>query len=159
MQVYDGSKANWRETDKCHPVNAYGRTKLEAEQLIQVSACSSACVASDHPAIYWHATIHTCACHNNQDAVYRLLVSWLAPSAAVCVHVCTCLSMARPYGCFLQQCNSCCVTHDCARGFCTNIATDYIISQSQLSSAPLVMTRQSPLHDRVSLSSPVELVT
>ncbi|KAA6429698.1 MAG: methionine adenosyltransferase 2 subunit beta-like [Trebouxia sp. A1-2] len=33
--VYDGSKANWRETDKCHPVNAYGRTKLEAEQLIQ----------------------------------------------------------------------------------------------------------------------------
>ncbi|KAL0051399.1 hypothetical protein WJX82_006672 [Trebouxia sp. C0006] len=34
-QVYDGSKANWRETDKCHPVNAYGRTKLEAEQLIQ----------------------------------------------------------------------------------------------------------------------------
>jgi dTDP-4-dehydrorhamnose reductase len=50
MQVYDGSKANWRETDKCHPVNAYGRTKLEAEQLIQVVACSSASIASDHPA-------------------------------------------------------------------------------------------------------------
>lgn len=34
-QVYDGSKANWQETDVCHPVNAYGQTKLEAEQLIQ----------------------------------------------------------------------------------------------------------------------------
>ena len=36
VQVYDGSRANWKESDVCHPVNAYGRTKLEAEQLIQV---------------------------------------------------------------------------------------------------------------------------
>ncbi|KAL3155375.1 hypothetical protein ABBQ38_010936 [Trebouxia sp. C0009 RCD-2024] len=34
-QVYDGSKAYWKESDVCRPVNAYGRTKLEAEQLIQ----------------------------------------------------------------------------------------------------------------------------
>lgn len=34
-QVYDGSRANWKETDPCAPVNAYGQTKLEAEQYIQ----------------------------------------------------------------------------------------------------------------------------
>ena len=34
--MYEGSRANWKESDACHPVNAYGRTKLEAEQLIQV---------------------------------------------------------------------------------------------------------------------------
>ena len=36
MQVYDGTQAHWREDDKAHPVNMYGQTKLEAEQLIQV---------------------------------------------------------------------------------------------------------------------------
>ena len=35
-QVYDGSKANWREDDVCGPVNTYGRTKLQAEQFLQV---------------------------------------------------------------------------------------------------------------------------
>ncbi|KAJ9514884.1 hypothetical protein QJQ45_028573 [Haematococcus lacustris] len=34
-QVYDGSRPLWKETDPCRPVNAYGRSKLEAEQLIQ----------------------------------------------------------------------------------------------------------------------------
>jgi len=36
-QVYDGSKAFWSEDDACAPVNAYGRTKVEAEQLLQAS--------------------------------------------------------------------------------------------------------------------------
>jgi dTDP-4-dehydrorhamnose reductase len=35
-QVYDGSRAGWREQDACEPVNVYGRTKLEAEREIQV---------------------------------------------------------------------------------------------------------------------------
>lgn len=30
-QVYDGTKAWWREDDECQPVNGYGRSKLEAE--------------------------------------------------------------------------------------------------------------------------------
>lgn len=34
-QVYDGSKSWWSEIDCTEPVNAYGRTKLEAEQAIQ----------------------------------------------------------------------------------------------------------------------------
>ncbi|GFH07858.1 methionine adenosyltransferase regulatory beta subunit-related [Haematococcus lacustris] len=34
-QVYDGSQPHWKETDPCRPVNAYGRSKLKAEQLIQ----------------------------------------------------------------------------------------------------------------------------
>ncbi|KAI8468007.1 MAG: methionine adenosyltransferase regulatory beta subunit-related [Monoraphidium minutum] len=33
-QVYDGSRAMWTEADATEPVNAYGRSKLEAEQLI-----------------------------------------------------------------------------------------------------------------------------
>ncbi len=37
-QVYEGTKAFWREGDDCNPVNAYGKTKLAAEQAIQVSA-------------------------------------------------------------------------------------------------------------------------
>lgn len=36
VQVYDGSRAGWRESDACNPVNAYGQTKYEAELLIQV---------------------------------------------------------------------------------------------------------------------------
>ncbi|GFH06883.1 RmlD_sub_bind domain-containing protein [Haematococcus lacustris] len=35
--VYDGSRPHWKETDPCRPVNAYGRSKLEAEQLIQAA--------------------------------------------------------------------------------------------------------------------------
>lgn len=34
-QVYDGSKAYWSEDDQCQPVNTYGRTKLEAEDVIR----------------------------------------------------------------------------------------------------------------------------
>lgn len=34
-QVYDGSKAMWVEDDKCQPINTYGKTKLEAEEIIQ----------------------------------------------------------------------------------------------------------------------------
>ena len=37
-QVYDGSKAGWKEDDACEPVNAYGASKLEAEQFLQASA-------------------------------------------------------------------------------------------------------------------------
>ncbi|KAK9837139.1 hypothetical protein WJX81_005845 [Elliptochloris bilobata] len=33
-QVYAGTKAYWTEDDACEPVNAYGRTKLEAERVI-----------------------------------------------------------------------------------------------------------------------------
>ncbi|EFN51077.1 hypothetical protein CHLNCDRAFT_141448 [Chlorella variabilis] len=33
-QVYDGSKARWREGDPPRPVNAYGRTKLAAERAV-----------------------------------------------------------------------------------------------------------------------------
>lgn len=36
-QVYDGSKAWWSESDTPNPINAYGRSKLEAEQLLQES--------------------------------------------------------------------------------------------------------------------------
>ena len=36
QQVYDGSKAFWSEEDACEPVNAYGRSKLEAEVAIRV---------------------------------------------------------------------------------------------------------------------------
>ena len=32
--MYDGSKSWWREDEAACPVNAYGRTKLEAERLI-----------------------------------------------------------------------------------------------------------------------------
>ncbi|KAK9785252.1 hypothetical protein WJX73_007610 [Symbiochloris irregularis] len=34
-QVYDGSHANWKEDEACHPVNTYGCTKVEAEKAIQ----------------------------------------------------------------------------------------------------------------------------
>ena len=34
--MYDGSKSDWREEEAGHPVNIYGKTKLEAEQVIQV---------------------------------------------------------------------------------------------------------------------------
>ena len=37
VQVYDGSKAGWKEDDVCEPVNAYGATKLEAEHFLQVA--------------------------------------------------------------------------------------------------------------------------
>ena len=36
VQVYDGSKAGWKEDDVCEPVNAYGTSKLEAEHFLQV---------------------------------------------------------------------------------------------------------------------------
>ena len=35
-QVFDGRQAHWTESDPCQPINVYGATKLEAEQLIQV---------------------------------------------------------------------------------------------------------------------------
>ena len=35
-QVYDGSRVNWREDEAGSPVNAYGKSKLEAERVIQV---------------------------------------------------------------------------------------------------------------------------
>ena len=54
VQVYDGSKANWQEDDPCHPVNAYGRSKLEAEQLIQVNCCTG-CL---YPCIELRQIIH-----------------------------------------------------------------------------------------------------
>eukprot|EP01024_Parvocaulis_polyphysoides_P011880 TRINITY_DN14203_c0_g2_i3.p1 TRINITY_DN14203_c0_g2~~TRINITY_DN14203_c0_g2_i3.p1 ORF type:complete len:314 (-),score=16.32 TRINITY_DN14203_c0_g2_i3:283-1224(-) len=34
-QVYEGTKAFWKEDDPCDPVNGYGWTKLEAEQFIR----------------------------------------------------------------------------------------------------------------------------
>ncbi|KAI7836218.1 hypothetical protein COHA_009899 [Chlorella ohadii] len=34
-QVYDGSKARWKEDDDCKPVNVYGRTKLDGERAVQ----------------------------------------------------------------------------------------------------------------------------
>jgi dTDP-4-dehydrorhamnose reductase len=38
--VFDGSgDAPWRETDRTAPLNSYGATKLEGEQLIQQSGC------------------------------------------------------------------------------------------------------------------------
>lgn len=37
-QVYDGSKAFWREGDELRPVNTYGRTKAAAEALVR-EAC------------------------------------------------------------------------------------------------------------------------
>lgn len=36
-QIYNGSKAWWSESDTPDPINAYGRSKLEAEQLLQQS--------------------------------------------------------------------------------------------------------------------------
>lgn len=35
--MYDGSKSGWKEDDVCAPVNHYGKTKLEAENLIKVT--------------------------------------------------------------------------------------------------------------------------
>ena len=35
VQVYDGSKAWWKEDDPCHPVNAYAASKLEGERYVQ----------------------------------------------------------------------------------------------------------------------------
>lgn len=40
--VYDGTKGNYAETDDTHPVNEYGRTKLQVEQYIvknNIDAC------------------------------------------------------------------------------------------------------------------------
>lgn len=34
-QVYNGSRAWWSESDAANPINAYGRSKLEAESLLQ----------------------------------------------------------------------------------------------------------------------------
>lgn len=34
-QVYNGSRAWWCESDAADPINAYGRSKLEAEALLQ----------------------------------------------------------------------------------------------------------------------------
>ncbi len=36
-QVFDGSRALFNEDDACDPVNVYGRTKRDAEMLIQAS--------------------------------------------------------------------------------------------------------------------------
>ena len=33
-QVYDGTASFWKESDRCNPVNAYGRSKLKAEESI-----------------------------------------------------------------------------------------------------------------------------
>lgn len=42
------SKAGWVEGDECKPVNAYGRSKLEAEEAIEVSlACGPAAVSTE----------------------------------------------------------------------------------------------------------------
>lgn len=35
IQVYDGSKAWWKEDDPCQPVNAYAASKLEGERYVQ----------------------------------------------------------------------------------------------------------------------------
>jgi hypothetical protein len=37
FQVYDGSRPWWTESDPTHPVNAYGHSKLEAEQHLAAS--------------------------------------------------------------------------------------------------------------------------
>ena len=49
-QVYDGTKAYWKESDRCKPVNQYGAGKKEAELLIQ--ACTT-----------HHRLIHTHSAH------------------------------------------------------------------------------------------------
>lgn len=39
-QVYAGTKAFWTEADACEAVNVYGRSKVEAESLIQARRCA-----------------------------------------------------------------------------------------------------------------------
>lgn len=38
--VFDGKKGDYKETDKPNPMNYYGKTKLEAEKLVQASGVS-----------------------------------------------------------------------------------------------------------------------
>ena len=57
-QVYDGSKAHWRESDACEPVNTYGRTKLQAERFLQVQHMQ-ACVQG---LVIWSVSSHGHQC-------------------------------------------------------------------------------------------------
>ena len=61
-QVYDGSRAYWREDDACNPINVYGKTKREAELLIQVLAVlllnGSRCLHYSH-----FASFQVCYCN------------------------------------------------------------------------------------------------
>ena len=34
--VYQGTQPYWKEDDPCRPINTYGRSKREAEEVIQV---------------------------------------------------------------------------------------------------------------------------
>lgn len=59
-QVYDGTILNAREEQAGNPVNAYGRSKLEAEQVIQVRGDvfpATLRMHQDHPLIMASPTL------------------------------------------------------------------------------------------------------
>lgn len=45
VKVYDGSKSYWKESDETVAINAYGKSKADAESYIQVQTHLDCCLA------------------------------------------------------------------------------------------------------------------
>ncbi len=56
--VFDGTKTSYVEDDETHPVNHYGRTKLEGEQEV-MNACKDAAIARVSVLYGWNIFDHT----------------------------------------------------------------------------------------------------
>jgi hypothetical protein len=77
-QVYDGTRAMWAEDDALAPVNAYGRSKVEAEEYIRVRAVgvyAAARPVCTHGHVCEHTAAHTEAF---SDAGQEARLSWYA---------------------------------------------------------------------------------
>ena len=62
VQVYDGSRSYWREEEAGSPANAYGRSKLEAEQVVQVQSPPLPGAHMHYPALHAHPPWLPCTC-------------------------------------------------------------------------------------------------